>query len=143
MLSGCWITGVGILLTTATFLLAGEYLVVAFVGFTLFGIGLGLYATPSTDAALSNIPPEKAGSASGIYKMASSLGAAFGVAISAALFAGLSGMSGLVAFADIAMGRTDNLNVRFAAAVALAFNVFMVAVAIAAIETTIPKNRRT
>lgn len=142
MLSGCWITGIGILLTASTFLLAGEYLVVAFVGFTLFGIGLGLYATPSTDAALSNIPPEKAGSASGIYKMASSLGAAFGVAISAALFAGLSGMSGMVPFAEIAMGRTDNLHIRFAAAVALAFNVLMVAVAIVAIAMTIPRNRR-
>jgi len=46
MLLGCWLTGAGILLTTLTFLLVGEYLVVAFVGFTLFGIGLGLYATP-------------------------------------------------------------------------------------------------
>src|SRR6185369_13630461 len=83
MLLGCWITGGGIVLTTLTFLLVGQYLVVAVVGFTLFGIGLGLYATPSTDAALSNVPQESAGSASGIYKMASSLGAALGVAISA------------------------------------------------------------
>lgn len=66
MLIGCWITAAGILLTTATFLLAREYLIAAFVGFTLFGIGLGLYATPSTDAALSNVPQDKAGSASGI-----------------------------------------------------------------------------
>jgi DHA2 family multidrug resistance protein-like MFS transporter len=62
--SGCWITAAGILLTTTTFLLARQYLIAAFVGFTLFGIGLGLYATPSTDAALSNVPPDKAGSAS-------------------------------------------------------------------------------
>ena len=61
MLFGCWITAAGILLTTFTFLLAGEYLIVAFIGFTLFGIGLGFYATPSTDAALSNVPQEKAG----------------------------------------------------------------------------------
>jgi len=90
MLLGCWITGTGIFLTACTFLLAGAYLVVACVGFTLFGIGLGLYATPSTDAALSNVPQENTGSASGIYKMASSLGAAFGVAMSAAIFAGFS-----------------------------------------------------
>jgi DHA2 family multidrug resistance protein-like MFS transporter len=139
MLLGCWITGAGILLTTATFLLAGEYLVVAFVGFTLFGIGLGLYATPSTDAALSNVPQENAGSASGIYKMASSLGAAFGVAISAAIFAGLSHMDGFVPFAEIAMGRTDNIQVRYAASVALMFNVLMVAIAIVAIIMTVPK----
>jgi MFS transporter, DHA2 family, multidrug resistance protein len=139
MLSGCWITGAGILLTVFTFLLAGEYLIAAFVGFTLFGIGLGLYATPSTDAALSNIPQEKAGSASGIYKMASSLGAALGVATSAAIFAGLSHMQGIVPFAEIAMGRADNVNVRFAASVALLFNVLMVVVAIVAIMMTIPK----
>jgi len=139
MLLGCWITGAGILLTVFTFLLAGQYLVVAFFGFTLFGIGLGLYATPSTDAALSNVPQEKAGSASGIYKMASSLGAALGVAISAAVFAGLSHMQGIVPFAEIAMGRTDNIHVRFAAAAALLFNVFMVAVAIVAIMMTVPK----
>ena len=90
MLMGCCITGLGILLTTLTFLLAKEYIITAFIGFTLFGIGLGFYATPSTDAALSNVPDDKAGSASGIYKMASSLGAAFGVAISAAIFYGLS-----------------------------------------------------
>jgi DHA2 family multidrug resistance protein-like MFS transporter len=74
--------------------------------------------------------------------MASSLGAAFGVAISAAIFAALSDMQGVVPFAEIAMGRTDNLHVRFAAAVALMFNVLMVAVAIVSIFMTIPARRR-
>ena len=141
MLIGCWITAVGILLTTLTFLLAREYLIAAFIGFTLFGIGLGLYATPSTDAALSNVPQDKAGSASGIYKMASSLGAAFGVAISAAIFTGLSHLQDLGPIADIAMGRTDNINVRFAASMALMFNVVMVVIAIVAIAMTVPKSR--
>ena len=139
MLFGCWTTGTGIVLTTLTFLLVGQYLVIAIVGFTLFGIGLGLYATPSTDAALSNVPEDSAGSASGIYKMASSLGAALGVAISAAIFAGLSQADGFTLFADIALGRTDNIDVRFAAAMALLFNVLMVAVAIVAIMVTVPK----
>jgi DHA2 family multidrug resistance protein-like MFS transporter len=102
-LLGCAITGLGVLLTTFTFLLAKQYIVVALVGFALFGMGLGFYATPSTDAALSNVPNEKAGSASGIYKMASSLGAAFGVAISAAIFTSLSHMEGLSPMADIAL----------------------------------------
>lgn len=141
MLIGCWITAAGILLTTFTFLLAREYLVAAFIGFTLFGIGLGLYATPSTDAALSNVPQDKAGSASGIYKMASSLGAAFGVAISAAIFTGLSHLQDLGPIADIAMGRTDNIDVRFAASVGLMFNVMMVVVAIVAIAKAVPKSR--
>jgi DHA2 family multidrug resistance protein-like MFS transporter len=141
MLIGCWITAAGILLTTATFLLARQYLIAAFVGFTLFGIGLGLYATPSTDAALSNVSQDKAGSASGIYKMASSLGSAFGVAISAAIFTGLSHLQDLGPISDIAMGRTDNVNVRFAASMALIFNVGMVVVAIAAVAMTVPKGR--
>lgn len=140
MLLGCYITGLGILLTSFTFLLAKEYIIVEFVGFTLFGIGLGFYATLSTDAALSNVPDNQAGSASGIYKMASSLGAAFGVAISAAIFYGLSNTKGTATLANIFMGRTDNINVRFAAGIGLLFNVFMVVVAIIAILITVPKH---
>jgi DHA2 family multidrug resistance protein-like MFS transporter len=142
MLLGSAVTAFGILLTTFTFLLAGQYMVAAFVGFTLFGIGLGLYATPSTDAALSNVPDDKAGAASGIYKMASSLGSAFGVAISAALFTALR--SGDVSLppllSEVFLGRTTNVNIRFAAGVALLFNLFMVLVALAAIATTVPRD---
>ena len=139
MLLGCYITGLGILLTCFTFLLAKEYIIISFIGFTLFGVGLGFYATPSTDAAVSNVPGDKAGSASGIYKMASSLGAAFGVAISAAIFYGLSTMKGISPMANIFMGKTENIFVRYAASVALLFNVFMVVVAIIAILITVPK----
>ena len=139
MLMGCAITATGILLTTFTFLLASQYMIVAFIGFTLFGIGLGFYATPSTDAALSNVPDEKAGAASGIYKMASSLGAAFGVAISAAIFTGLSAVeTGFTALSELFLGRTDNVSIRFAAAIALLFNVLMVVVAMIAIVLTVP-----
>jgi DHA2 family multidrug resistance protein-like MFS transporter len=141
MLMGCAVTATGILMTSFTFLLAGQYMVVAFVGFTLFGIGLGFYATPSTDAALSNVPDDKAGAASGIYKMASSLGAAFGVALSAAIFTGLSELdAGPTALSDLFLGRTDNVAIRFAAAIALLFNVLMVIVAIIAIAVTVPKD---
>ena len=143
MLMGCAITATGILLTTVTFLLAGQYMVVAFAGFTLFGVGLGFYATPSTDAALLNVPDDKAGAASGIYKMASSLGAAFGVAISAALFTALGELdTGFAAMTDLFLGRTDNVAIRFAAAVALLFNVLMVVIAIIAIIMTVPKDDR-
>src|ERR1051325_6663424 len=143
MLLGCLITGTGILLTTFTFLLARQYMIVAFIGFTLFGVGLGFYATPSTDAALSNVPNEKAGAASRVYKKASSLGAAVGVASSPAFFTSLSG--GNVSFAplsDLFLGRTDNISIRFAAAVALLFNVLMVIIAIIAIIMTVPKDGR-
>jgi MFS transporter, DHA2 family, multidrug resistance protein len=141
MLIGCAITAAGILLTTFTFLLAEQYMIAAFVGFTLFGTGLGFYATPSTDAALSNVPNDKAGAASGIYKMASSLGAAFGVAISAAIFTSLSGANTSFApLSDLFLGRTDNAGIRYAAAVALLFNVAMVITAMIAIAITVPKD---
>jgi DHA2 family multidrug resistance protein-like MFS transporter len=140
MLLGCAITAAGILLTAFTFLRARQYMIVAFVGFTLFGIGLGFYATPSTDAALSNVPGDKAGAASGIYKMASSLGAALGVAISAALFTALSGLESQSGpLSDLFLGRIDNIEIRFAAAIALLFNVLMVVVAIIAVALTVPR----
>ncbi|MDR7871183.1 MAG: MFS transporter [Tissierellaceae bacterium] len=137
MLLGCIITGFGIFLTSFTFVLVSQYMVIATIGFTLFGVGLGFYATPSTDAALSTVPTEKAGSASGIYKMASSLGAAFGVAISAAIFTGLS--DGAVKFTEgFFWGRVDNISIRYAAAIALLFNLVMVIIAIVSIIITIP-----
>lgn len=140
MVLGCAITGVGIFMTAFTFILANRYMVVSTIGFTLFGIGLGFYATPSTDAALSTVPGEKAGSASGIYKMASSLGAAFGVAISAAIFTGLS--NGHVEFIEgMFWGRTDNIAIRYAAAIALLFNLVMVLIALISILLTVPAGK--
>jgi DHA2 family multidrug resistance protein-like MFS transporter len=69
--------------------------------------------------------------------MASSLGAAFGVAISAAIYTGLS--SEVVALANFFMvGRTDNISVRFAAMIALLFNLIMVIIAIISILATVP-----
>ena len=140
MLYGCVITAAGISLTCCTFLLARQYFVVSFIGFTLFGIGLGFYATPSTDAALSNVPQDKAGSASGLYKMASSLGAGFGVAISAALFSGLSSSTSPTPLSELFLGRTDNITVRFAAAIGLLFNVALAVIAAAAVALTVPKD---
>ena len=69
-----------------TFLPGFTYTVVVFIGFALFGLGLGIYATPSTDTSVSNAPSDKVGEAAGVYKMASSLGSAFGVAISATVY---------------------------------------------------------
>jgi MFS transporter, DHA2 family, multidrug resistance protein len=107
--------------------------------------GLAFYATPSTDAALSNLPNDQAGSGSGIYKMASSLGASFGAAISAAIFTALSAdgesthwLEGVITFA----GRQDNVAVRQAALIALAFNLLMVVAAIVSIMLTVPEGRK-
>jgi DHA2 family multidrug resistance protein-like MFS transporter len=145
MVWGCLITGLAILFLSPANLLLKDYWVLAIIGYTLFGVGLAFYATPSTDAALSSLPESHAGAGSGIYKMASSLGAAFGVAISAAIFTALSTntdstrwMEGVITF----YGRQDNVAVRAAAMIALMFNVFMVAVAILSIMLTIPKEKK-
>ena len=77
---------VGILLMTFTSLPNTLYSIVVFIGFTVLGIGLGIYATPSTDTAVDNVPDAKAGEAAGIYKMSSTLGGSFGLAISVAIY---------------------------------------------------------
>jgi DHA2 family multidrug resistance protein-like MFS transporter len=142
MLWGSIITGVGIILCSMTFLLIGEYIVVTVIGFTLFGVGLGFYATPSTDAALSNVPDAQVGAASGIYKMASSLGNAVGVAISAALYVAAQAVDPeLIQSWGLFAGRQDNVALRFGGAVGLLFNVLMVMIAIAAIIVTVPSER--
>ena len=141
MIWGSLIVGVSIAILMPTNLLVGQYKILAVVSYALFGLGLAFYATPSTDAALSNLPDDQAGSGSGLYKMASSLGASFGVAISAAIFTALSGdtsstrwLEGVITFA----GRQDNIAVREAALVALGFNLLMVVAAIVSIMVTVP-----
>ena len=145
MVWGCLITGVAILFLSVTNVMLADYEILAVIGYTLFGLGLAFYATPSTDAALSGLPESQAGSGSGIYKMASSLGAAFGVAVSAAIFTALSNgtsgvnwLEGIITFE----GRHGNVPLREAATIALMFNVFMVAVAILSIMLTIPAGAR-
>jgi DHA2 family multidrug resistance protein-like MFS transporter len=143
MIWGCAVTGLSIALLMPTNVLLVHYKLLAVASYTLFGVGLALYATPSTDAALSSLPDAQAGSGSGIYKMASSLGAAFGVAISATLFTAMSGqrmhwLEVMISF----HGRADNLALREAALVALGFNFMMVVVAIVSIVLTVPAGRK-
>lgn len=85
MAIGTLMAAVGIFLMTLTFLPNIAYFTAVVVGLAIMGTGFGFYATPSTNTAVGNAPAEKAGSASGIYKMASSLGGSFGVAISGAV----------------------------------------------------------
>lgn len=122
--------------------LVGQYIVLAFIGFTLFGVGLGFYATPSTDAALSNVPPDKVGAASGIYKMASSLGNAIGVAISAALYVAAQSVDPkFIQSLGLFIGNQHNLGLRFGGAIGLLFNLFMVVIALISIIVTVPSQR--
>src|SRR5690625_2489556 len=144
MIWGSLIVGVSIFLLMPTHMLLETYTIFAVIGFSLFGLGLAFYATPSTDAALSALPADQAGSGSGIYKMASSLGASFGVAISAAVFTALSGEStvgwidGLIA----SIGRQDDVAVRQAAQVAPGVNLLMVVAAVLPVMMTIPNSGR-
>ncbi len=144
MIWGSLIVGAAIVCLMPTNLMLGTYRILAVVGFTLFGLGLAFYATPSTDAALSALPDDQAGSGSGIYKMASSLGASFGVAIAATIFTALSANNGSVSWIEGVisyLGRQDNLAVRQAAFFALATNLLMVIAAIVSIMMTIPSRR--
>lgn len=140
MMWGSAITAVGILLTSLTFLLIGQYAVVAFVGFTLYGIGLGLYATPSTDAAMSNVPGDKAGAAAGIYKMASSLGSAFGVAMSAAIYTAAANIPASLV-PHVFLGTQANVALRFGGGLGLLFNALICVVALIAIIVAVPETQ--
>ena len=143
MIWGSLIVGAAIIMLMPTHLMLDTYTIFTIIGFSLFGLGLAFYATPSTDAALSALPDDQAGSGSGIYKMASSLGASFGVAISAAVFTAISAdaasiqwIEGVISY----IGRQDNIAVRQAAFVALVVNLLMVVAAVVSIMMTIPKS---
>lgn len=86
MLWGSIITTIGMAIMLLTHLDNATYLVVVFVGFALFGLGLGFYATPSTDTSVQNALPGRIGVAAGIYKMASSLGGGIGVALAGSVY---------------------------------------------------------
>lgn len=123
MIWGTVITTIGVALMGLTFLPGFAYTVVVFIGFALFGLGLGIYATPSTDTSVSNAPSERVGAAAGVYKMASSLGGAFGVAISAAVY-------GAIASSSIEMAASSGIIV----------NVIFGVLALISIVVMVPKN---
>ena len=62
------------------------YFTLVFFGLASLGVGLGLFMTPATSVAIGEAPAEKAALAGGIFKMGSSLGGAFGIAIHLAIF---------------------------------------------------------
>jgi MFS transporter, DHA2 family, multidrug resistance protein len=140
MIWGSLIVAASTLLLMQTQVLIGQYVVLAIIAYCLFGLGLAFYATPSTDAALSNLPQDKAGSGAGLYKMASSLGSAIGVAVSLAVFTGMATTGSQVIGNVVEMqGRTDNVALRQAGMFALAVNVIFVLLAIVSITVTVPK----
>lgn len=139
MIWGATIVAVSIVLLMFTHTMTGTYVVLAVIAYCLFGLGLAFYATPSTDAALGALPDDKAGAGSGVYKMASSLGAAFGAAIPTSIFTAMqtSGSSFLGSAVDFT-GRQDNLAVREAGMVAMGVILIMALIALASIILLIP-----
>ncbi|WHF52808.1 MFS transporter [Chryseobacterium gotjawalense] len=120
MVWGSLIVALATILLMQTHVMVGTYRILALVAFTLFGTGLAFFATPATTAALSNLPAEQSGAGAGIFKMASSLGAGFGIAISAGIFTAVSkSTDALEWFPNIFSGRQDNINFRLAAILAL------------------------
>lgn len=126
MVLGTSFNMVGIILISLTFLPSMIYVVVCIFGYLLYGLGLGFYATPSTDMAISNSPEDKVGVASGIYKMASSLGGAFGIALSGALY-------GIV---------THLTNVQIGALAGLWLNVIMALLSLFIIMVMVPTTKQ-
>lgn len=140
MIWGSLIVAVACIMLMATNLLISQYVILAAIAYSLFGIGLAFYATPSTDAALSNLPAEQAGSGAGIYKMASSLGSAIGAALSLAVFTGLAGSGADFVGSVVSMsGRTDNIAMRQAGLVGIGVSLLFCVLAILSITTTVPK----
>ncbi|EFB56641.1 transmembrane efflux protein [Staphylococcus aureus subsp. aureus WW2703/97] len=125
LLLGSGFTVIGLILLSLTFLPEMWYIVSSIVGYLLFGTGLGLYATPSTDTAVASAPDDKSGVASGVYKMASSLGNAFGVAVSGTVYTVLAA----------------NLNLNLGGFTGMMFNALLAIVAFLVILLLVPKNQ--
>jgi EmrB/QacA subfamily drug resistance transporter len=58
-------------------------------GFLIAGLGMGLVNGPTSAAAVSAVPEDRAGEASGVVNMARYLGGAFGVAVTAVVYGGV------------------------------------------------------
>lgn len=141
MLWGTLIVILSVVLLMGTNVTQSTYVVLAVVAYCLFGLGLAFYATPSTDAALSALPDSQAGAGSGVYKMASSLGAAFGTAIPTAIFTAFqtSGTEFLGSAVEFT-GRQDNIAVREAGMLGLGAILVMALIALSSIILFVPND---
>lgn len=116
------LVAVAITLLMVTDVSQETYVAISLFGFSLFGIGLGLFATPITDTALNTLPDARAGAGAGMFKMSSSLGAALGIAISTSVFT--AGLDSTVSADSVTSAGV------FALAINLAFTLFALAAAL-------------
>lgn len=123
LMVGPLLIGIGIILLSINTIPNIIYYIVALIGFSLIGLGLGFFATPALSTAVSNVPSEKVGMASGIIKMTSTLGAAFGIAVVTTVFSTLS----------------EYCSAHYSATIALIIGASMVLLAFVVALTIIPK----
>ncbi|MDD3738703.1 MAG: MFS transporter [Lentimicrobiaceae bacterium] len=142
---GALIISAAIILLMQTQIMTGQYVVLAIIAYSLFGLGLAFFATPATDAALSNLPDSQAGSGAGIFKMASSLGTSFGVAIAAGIYTAVVSRTEPIAWLGKIIpfvGRQDNVLVRQGAMLGLAFCLLLAILVIITVVAMIPDKKK-
>ncbi|MGI6342259.1 MAG: MFS transporter [Bacteroidales bacterium] len=142
---GALIISASILLLMQTQIMTGDYVKLAVIAYSLFGLGLAFFATPATDAALSNLPDSQAGSGAGIFKMASSLGTSFGVAIAAGIYTAVVSRTEPIAWLSKIIpfiGRQDNVLVRQGAMLGLAFCLLLAILVIITVVALIPGKKK-
>ena len=142
---GALIISAAIILLMQTQIMTGQYVVLAVVAYSLFGLGLAFFATPATDAALSNLPDSQAGSGAGIFKMASSLGTSFGVAIAEGIYTAVSSRAEPIAWLNKIIhftGRQDNVAIRQGAMLGLAFCLLLAILVIITVVKLIPDKKK-
>lgn len=143
MIWGSLLVALAAALLMPTNLYLEQYQWLALVAYAFFGLGLAFFATPATDACLTSLPPERAGSGMGIFKMASSLGGSIGTAVALSLFLGFSeGSAGhFVGDAITMIGRQDNIAIREAATIALGAMLIFALIAAAVAAVAVPKGK--
>lgn len=143
MIWGSLLVALSAALLLPTGLLLSQYMWLAALAYCCLGLGLAFFATPATDAALTSLPPERAGSGMGIFKMASSLGGAIGTAVVLALFLGFQQGTSADFVGEVMQmtGRQDNVAVREAAAIAITSMLFFALAAAVVAAVAVPKGR--
>ncbi|MDO5681729.1 MAG: MFS transporter [Propionibacteriaceae bacterium] len=143
MIWGSLLVALAAAMLMPTNLLLTQYRPLAIVAYAFFGLGLAFFATPATDACLTSLPPDQAGSGMGIFKMASSLGGAIGTAVALSLFLGFSGADHTILGDVIHMeGRQDNIAIREAATIALGAMLVFALIAALVAALAVPKGKK-
>ncbi|WP_158408106.1 MFS transporter [Corynebacterium uterequi] len=138
MLVGTTLVALSVIMLMATNTMQLTYVVITFVAFCIYGLGLALFATPATASALGALGPNEVGVGSGMFKMASSIGSAIGIAVATTVFMAVQTSGSTVIGAVIAYtGRQSNLAVRQAGTMSLGALAVFALVAVVCVMFTI------